>query len=304
FIIPNALHSTFVGHKGNVKCVEFIGEEGREIVSGSSDNTLRVWDIGSAKEKGILTGHESRIWDVSSSKNGSMISSASGDGTIKLWDMKTSKYTCVSSLTGHSGDVYTVKFHPGDASYDKTVRLYDVSTGKLVKMFTGHQLSVSKAIFNPLGNLIISGSKDNSIKFWDIISGLCVRTITSHLGEVTCVGMNFNGTLLLSCSKDNSNRLWDVRMVRPVTRFKGHQNTSKNFIRAGFANKPLIVGGSEDGVVYIWDQDTGEVLQKLRGHAGIVYDTIWNPKQNLFVSCSDDKTLKSWCYDENLPLEL
>lgn len=56
--------------------------------------------------------------------------------------------------------------------------------------------------------------------------------------------------------------------------------------------------------MYIWDQDTGEVLQKLRGHAGIVYDTIWNPKQNLFVSCSDDKTLKSWCYNENLPLEL
>ncbi|CAG8747216.1 267_t:CDS:2, partial [Cetraspora pellucida] len=113
FIIPNALRSTFVGHKGNAKCVEFIGEEGREIVSGSSDNTLRVWDIESAKEKGILTGHESRIWDVSSNKSGSMISSASGDGTIKLWDMKTS--ACVSSLTGHSGDVYTVKFHPGDA---------------------------------------------------------------------------------------------------------------------------------------------------------------------------------------------
>ncbi|CAG8520389.1 6639_t:CDS:10 [Dentiscutata erythropus] len=278
FIIPNALRSTFSGHEGNVKCVEFVGEEGREIVSGSSDNTIRIWDIESAKVKGILTGHESRIWDISSNKNGSMISSASGDGTIKN--------------------------HIVTGGYDKKIRLYDVSTGKLVKIFTGHQLSVSKTIFNPLGNLIISGSKDNTIKFWDIISGLCVRTISSHLGEVTCVGMNFNGTLLLSCSKDNSNRLWDVRMVRPITRLKGHQNTSKNFIRAGFANKPLIVGGSEDGVVYIWDQDTGEVLQKLRGHSGIVYDTIWNPKQNLFVSCSDDKTLKSWCYDENLPLEL
>ncbi|RIB15535.1 WD40-repeat-containing domain protein [Gigaspora rosea] len=308
FVIPNALRSTFVGHKGNVKCVEFIGEEGREIVSGSSDNTLRIWDIESSKEKDILTGHESRIWDVSSNKNGSMVSSASGDGTIKLWDMKTNKYACVSTLTGHSGDVYTVNFHPGDnhivtGGYDKTIRLYDVSTGKLVKMFTGHQLSVSKTIFNPLGNLIISGSKDNTIKFWDIISGLCIRTISSHLGEVTCVGMNFNGTKLLSCSKDNSNRLWDVRTGRPITRLKGHQNTSKNFIRARFANKPLIVGGSENGVVYIWDQDTGEVLQKLRGHVGIVYDTTWNPKQNLFVSCSDDKTLKSWCYDENLPLE-
>ncbi|CAJ0637402.1 14753_t:CDS:1, partial [Entrophospora sp. SA101] len=59
-----------------------------------------------------------------------------------------------------------------------------------------------------------------------------------------------------------------------------------------------------DGVVYIWDQDTGEVLQKLKGHTGMVYNAIWNPKQSLFVSCSDDRTLKTWWYDENLPLDL
>ncbi|CAB4408222.1 unnamed protein product [Rhizophagus irregularis] len=307
FVIPNAVRATLTGHHGNVKCVEFIGEEGREIVSGSSDNTLRIWDTENSKEMGILEGHESRIWDVSSNKIGTMVSSASGDGSIKLWD--TSKHVCVTSFTEHSSDVYSVRFHPGDnhivtGGYDKIIRLYDVSAGRLVKTFTGHQLSVSKTIFNPLGNLIVSGSKDNTIKFWDIVSGLCIRTISSHLGEVTSVEMNSSGTLLLSSSKDNSNRLWDVRMTRPIRRLKGHQNTSKNFIRACFVNNSLIAGGSEDGIVYIWDQDTGEVLQKLRGHTGMVYNAVWNQKQNLFVSCSDDKTLKTWWYDENIPLEL
>ncbi|PKC08099.1 WD40 repeat-like protein [Rhizophagus irregularis] len=278
FVIPNAVRATLTGHHGNVKCVEFIGEEGREIVSGSSDNTLRIWDTENSKEMGILEGHESRIWDVSSNKIGTMVSSASGDGSIKN--------------------------HIVTGGYDKIIRLYDVSAGRLVKTFTGHQLSVSKTIFNPLGNLIVSGSKDNTIKFWDIVSGLCIRTISSHLGEVTSVEMNSSGTLLLSSSKDNSNRLWDVRMTRPIRRLKGHQNTSKNFIRACFVNNSLIAGGSEDGIVYIWDQDTGEVLQKLRGHTGMVYSAVWNQKQNLFVSCSDDKTLKTWWYDENIPLEL
>ncbi|CAG8461370.1 10173_t:CDS:10 [Ambispora gerdemannii] len=308
FIIPNAIRATLVGHQGNVKCVGFVGQEGREIISGSSDNTLRIWDTESSKEIGVLEGHESRIWDVSSNKNGSVVSSASGDGTIKLWDMKGSKHICITSLSGHTSDVYTVKFHPGDnhvvsGGYDKIVRLYDVNTGQLVKMFSGHQLSVSKTIFNPLGNLIISGSKDNTIKFWDIVSGLCIRTITSHLGEVTSVEMNANGTLLLSSSKDNSNRLWDVRMGRPIRKLKGHQNTSKNFIRAGFASDSLIVGGSEDGIVYIWDQDTGEVLQRLRKHTGIVYSAVWNASQSLLVSCSDDQTLNTWWYDENCPLD-
>ncbi|CAH1757289.1 3663_t:CDS:10 [Entrophospora sp. SA101] len=290
FVIPNAIRATLSGHLGNVKCVEFIGEEGREIVSGSSDNTLRIWDTESSKFIRSLEGHESRIWDVSSNKNGSIVSSASGDGTVRLWDMKTNNYTCTSTLAENSGDVYTVKFHPGEnhivtGGYDKIIRFFDVNTGQLIKMFTGHQLSVSKTVFNPLGNLIISGSKDNTIKFWDIVSGLCIRTISSHLGEVTSVEMNANGTLLLSSSKDNSNRLWDTR---PIKRLKGHQNTSKNFIRSGFVNNSLIVGGSE----------------KLKGHTGMVYNAIWNPKQSLFVSCSDDRTLKTWWYDENLPLDL
>jgi COMPASS component SWD3 len=51
-----------------------------------SDNTLRIWDTENSKEIGILEGHESRIWDVSSNKNGSMVSSASGDGSIKVYD--------------------------------------------------------------------------------------------------------------------------------------------------------------------------------------------------------------------------
>ena len=113
-IIPNAVRATLIGHKGNVKCVEFVGEAGREIVSGSrytivfkvevlllpsllsslltvllrlsvySDNTIRVWDTETSKQLAVFEGHESRIWDVSSNKNGTIISSASGDSTIKV----------------------------------------------------------------------------------------------------------------------------------------------------------------------------------------------------------------------------
>lgn len=188
-------------------------------------------------------------------------------------------------------------------SYDKIVRLYDLERNTVIKTFTGHSQSVTKCIFSPLGNLIISGSKDNTIKFWDIVSGLCIRTISSHLGEVTSVEMNSNGTLLLSSSKDNSNRLWDVRMARPIRRFKGHQNTSKNFIRAGFAaGDSLVVGGSEDGVVYIWDAEKGEILQKLYSHSGIVYNASWNSRQSLFCSCSDDTTVKTWWFNHERPL--
>lgn len=110
--------------------------------------------------------------------------------------------------------------------------------------------------------------------------------------------MNPTGTLLLSSSKDNSNRLWDVRMLRPIRKFKGHQNTSKNFIQSRFAGDSLIVGGSEDGVIHIWDSGNGDLVQKLRGHDGVVYNTTWNAHQSLFASCSDDHLVKTWWYDD------
>lgn len=59
---------------------------------------------------------------------------------------------------------------------------------------------------------------------------------------------------------------------------------------------------NQDGIVYIWDAAKGDVLQKLRGHEGIVYSTAWNSRQSLFVSCSDDRTLKTWWFDDSKPL--
>lgn len=86
-------------------------------------------------------------------------------------------------------------------------------------------------------------------------------------------------------------------MTRPLRKLKGHQNTSKNFIRAGFAHNSLLVGGSEDGLVYIWDQESGDILQKLHGHEAMVYNAVWSPKQSMFVSSSDDRTVRTWYYD-------
>mmetsp|Transcript_1074 Transcript_1074/g.1467 ORF Transcript_1074/g.1467 Transcript_1074/m.1467 type:complete len:217 (+) Transcript_1074:615-1265(+) len=200
-------------------------------------------------------------------------------------------------------------FHPDQnhivtAGYDKTVRIFDVRTGGLKKTFAGHNSSIAKAVTNPHGNMIVTGSKDGTIKFWDIVSGLCIKTVSSHLGEVTSVQINSSGTQLLSASKDNSNKLWDLRTGRSLKRFKGHQNTSKNYIRACFGpNESLIISGSEDGNIYIWDVHTTELLQKLKGHKSIAYSAAWSQQQSLLASCSEDCTVKTWWYDSSFGFE-
>merc|ERR1719482_1736026 len=111
------------------------------------------------------------------------------------------------------------------------------------------------------------------IRFWDVRSALCVRKLGPSLGEVTSVQLSPCGTQLLSSSKDNSIRLWDVRAARPLRAFKGHQNTSKNFVRARFGPaRDLVLSGSEDGNVCLWNVSTAVMLHRLRGHTDVAYD--------------------------------
>ena len=89
----------------------------------NSDNTLRVWDTESGQCLHILEGHSSRIWDVSSNDVGTTVASASGDSTVKIWDIKSSKASCRATLSGHSGDVYTVKYHPTSVRDFRDIRV-------------------------------------------------------------------------------------------------------------------------------------------------------------------------------------
>ncbi|KAJ2402820.1 hypothetical protein GGI23_000438 [Coemansia sp. RSA 2559] len=320
-VVPNTEQQSFVGHLGNVKCTQYVGPYGNFIASGSSDNTIRIWDTESSECLATLRGHTSRIWDICVDRMGTTLISASGDCTVKIWDIHDlHKPQCTATIAtdslvgqegggganggGHGGDVYSVSLNPLEshiimAGYDRTIRLYDRVTGRVVQTFHGHDLSVAQAVANPLGNLIISGSKDQTIRFWDTISGTCVKSLRSHLGEVTSVATSDSGMLLLSSSKDNSNRLWDLRSLKRLRRYKGHQNTSKNFIRSDFIGDSLVVGGSEDGMVYIWDRESTNIIQRLDGHKGIVYEAKWSPKRGILCSASDDWTIKTWWFDPN-----
>lgn len=367
-VVPNSRRRSFIGHTGNVKCVSFVGDEGRAMVTGSSDHTARVWATATGESLGVLSGHRSRIWDVSATANGSLLATGSADGTVRLWNsgvllenigssshqqpssptlsstpatsemllsspmmvggsaalsgrddatssagtedetsgraLRTTRLVPLATLgEDGSADVYVVRFHPhgnflAAGGYDNDIRLYDTQTQKLIHTFMGHESAVSSIAFNARGTVVITGSKDATVRYWDVLSGLCIKTISSHLGEVTSVETNATGTLMLTSSKDNSNRLWDMRQCRPIRRFKGHQNTSKNFIRAGFGPmERLVVGGSEDGFVYVWDVETEDVVGKLGPANGPVYSARWNASRSLLVSCSQDGLASSWCYE-------
>jgi COMPASS component SWD3 len=330
-ILPDATKSIVLsGHEQSVKCLEFIDGDRKLLASGSSDCDVILWDfehpslafdedekhsrirrtpgVLGAYPRTTLKGHTARVWDLSSNRDGTILASVGADSALRLWDITKIRSDEASSLlsrlveTGHSGDAYSVSFHPDSknhvvtAGQDQTVRLIDIERDRVIKVFRGHTGGVVHAVFNPMGNLIVTGSKDSTVKFFDVVSGVCVKTLPQLLGAVSSVQLNKGGDKLLIGTKDSSNRLWDIRSTGTVlSRFKGHVNSSKNFIRCQFGSSDqIILGGSEDGAVYVWDADSGKVLDRLTGHAGSVFRATWSQQWNLLSSCSEDGTVRLW----------
>lgn len=167
--IPEVQLTLLKGHTANVKAVRFVGPEGKLVASGSSDNTIRLWELKDNAPEILplvtLTGHQGRVWDLASNRIGNLLASASADRTIKIWDVSDPAHTsCKFTLAGHDHDVYGVDFHPcyanivASSGYDKLVRLFDLNRpAEPIKILKGHGLGIPAICFTPLGNQLITG---------------------------------------------------------------------------------------------------------------------------------------------------
>ncbi|KAG6913344.1 hypothetical protein DXG01_007553, partial [Tephrocybe rancida] len=140
--------------------------DGTKIVSGSRDNTVRVWDTATGQQLGeALQGHESSVSSVAFSPDGTKIVSGSRDNTVRVWDTATGQQLG-EALQGHESYVSSVAFSPDgtkivSGSWDNTVRVWDTATGQqLGEALQGHEDSVRSVAFSPDSTKIVSGSED------------------------------------------------------------------------------------------------------------------------------------------------
>jgi len=291
------------GNMSPIKSITFLGKTDL-LCSGSNSGELKIWNTTSGDVLFSFTTDSSRIWKVHCSQNEKFLSTANSDGKLQIWnieDVNKNEHPHLLRTLQMKNDAYCVDLHPVNnrqlvaSGYTSMINLFDVETSLVVRSFKGHHSSVCSCQFSPHGSFIVSGGKDCQVKFWDVQSGSCLQTLSQPLGEVSSVKLNQTGSSLLTSSKDNTNRLWDLKMMTVLQKYKGHQNNHKNFIGCSFAsNEKIIIGGSEDSIVYCWDVENGEVVNKLQGHSDIVFDAIWNSKFGIMASCSSDRTVQIW----------
>ena len=250
--------------------------DGKSIVSGGQDYTLRRWDAATGSLVGEpWIGHKGTVSSISFSPDGRQVVSCSTDSTILLWDAKTGK-TIGQPWTGHEDRVNQVAFSPDgtkvlSCSDDHTIRLWDAKTGKTIgHPWTGHDGSAHQIAFSPDGRWAVSGGTDWTIRLWDVQTGEPVWTIKQRN---SAVAFSPDGRFIVSADDYyNTFRLWDVSTGKPLGKPWGFEGSPASISSmAVFPDGKRLVSGGKDNIIRLWDIQTGSLIGKPWTGASPIY---------------------------------
>ena len=269
--------------------------DGKRVLTRSSDGSARLWDVATGKAVATLAGHTDRITAVAFSRDGTHVLTGSKDNTARLWDAATGKV--MATLAGHTDSILAVAFSPDGArvltsSQDYTARVWDPVTGRAVAALAGHTYFVTAVAFSPDGRRVLTGSLDDTARLWDAATGQTVAALAGHTDSVTAVAFSPDGTRVLTGSEDNTARLWDAATGKAVATLAGHTG----FVTA-VAFSPdgtRVLTGFGDNTARLWDAATGKAVATLAGHTSTVMAVGFSPDGKRVLTGSWDKTARLW----------
>ncbi|MGB6297060.1 MAG: AAA-like domain-containing protein [Rivularia sp. (in: cyanobacteria)] len=168
-------------------------------------------------------------------------------------------------LEGHQDEVFSVAFSPdgktlASGSWDNTIKLWNISSGKIISSLDGHLAPVSSVAFSPDGKTLATGSVDKTIKLWNISSGKIISTLEGHQNIVFSVAFSPDGKTLASGSSDKTIKLWNISSGKIISTLEGDQEPV--FSVAFSPDGKTLATGSSDNTIKLWSLDLDDLLVK------------------------------------------
>lgn len=289
----------FAGHADAVTCLAVV-PGGRQVLSGSHDRSLRLWDVDSGTQLQTFQGHTEGIRCVAVASRGKQALSGGVDRSLRLWDLASGR--CLRTFLGHTDAIRCAAFAPDDrqaisASNDRQICFWDLASGRPLLALQGHSGDINSLQLSPDGRLLLSCSWDKTVRFWEAKSGKELRTIGgtySSLQWAVVLDLAFSpdGCSFAGGCSDHVLRLWDVATGQEMALFTGHADWITTV--AVSPNGRWLLSGSRDRTVRLWSIQSRRELHRFEGHTDHVLAVAFTPDGQHAISGGQDRSLRLW----------
>lgn len=249
-------------HDGMVRAVA-VTPDGRRLVSGGDDHTVRVWDLASGRLERTLEGHTDSVRAVALTPDGRRIVSGGTFDAVRVWDLASGKF--VHTIVGQSGyrAVYAVAVSPDGGRVvwggaGAAVQVWDLAGGRLEHTLKSQDSNVRTVAITPDGRLAISGGDAGKVQVWDLALGRLERALNVHTSAVRALAVTPDGSRIVSGGHDNTVQVWDLASGRLEKTLWGHTGTVDTV--AVTADGMRIVSCGRDMKVRVWELSTGQEI--------------------------------------------
>lgn len=201
------------------------------------------------------------------------------------------------TIREHRDRIRCLAMHPaGDlfasGSNDRTVRLWELTTGRNLQVLQGHKEPIHAVVISPSGKTLASGGSDKTICLWHVETGRLLHTLTEHTNWVNALAVTGDGLMLVSAGDDKTIKRWNLEGGSLLQSWAGH--SSPIYALAISPDSKLLASGGNDREIKLWDLETGIHIRTFSRHASRVTALAISPDGQTLASGSNDGTIKLW----------
>ena len=237
------LHKTMKGHTSTVSAIA-VSADGKMVASGSYDNTIRLWDAQTGKEKVRLTGNLTNTRALQFTPDGKSLVSAHSNRVLYIWNLVHKIQ--VGQMAGHTSTIRCLAVSPdgklaATGSSDKTIRLWDIAKRKCVGVLTGHSRYIYAVAFSPDGKTLASSASDRTVRLWDIKQRRSKAVLQGLSSYGYSIAFSPDGKTVYVANSSSAVRSWEILNRNFESHFQRYRALYSNASRRQNTCWPSIV---------------------------------------------------------------